>query len=180
MRSFSKKRKSQLWLLIWSLTRLVTVTLLWLDAAVGAVVNVLLDAVDGDIFERLGLRRKSYQVWDKWMDLWLITAMAIYAFQFWERDVVWYALMFAFGYRFVGQVIYGVGGGDRVLMVFPNVVMELFLIKTIVPAVLTVDLVMTAPWPILLGLLVYGVFKEWWLHVLKIDISDRLFGGGRW
>jgi len=28
--------------------------------------------------------------------------------------------------------------------------------------------------------MVYALFKEWWLHVAKLDISDLVLGGGRW
>jgi len=180
MRKFSKKRRNQVWLLVWSLIRLGAVSLLWLNAAFGVVVNVLLDAVDGDMFERLGLKRKNYEVWDKWMDLWLLMAMAIYSYYYWERDVVWYAMMFVFSYRFIGQLVYGIGKREGVLMIFPSLVTEIFFLKEVIPFVFNIDLAFGAPWSTFVVLAAYGLFKEWWLHIVKLDVSNMLFGRSRW
>ena len=45
-------------------------------------------------------------------------------------------------------------------------------VKNGVAKLLEIDLLVSAPWPILSILMIYALFKEWWLHVAKLDISD--------
>ncbi len=175
----SIKKKGTLWKW-WSLLRLLAVGWVWVNPLVGILVNTLLDTVDGDMFERMGWKRDSYEKWDKWMDLVFLVSIAMYVVWYWQRDVVWYVFMLIFGWRVLGQVLYGLMGQEWLLMVFPNMVTGLFLLKMVTPGLLEMDLVVSAPWPILGVLMVYALFKEWWLHVAKLDISDLVLGGWRW
>jgi len=175
----SSKKKETLWRW-WSLLRLLAVGWVWINPLVGILVNTLLDAVDGDMFERIGFKRDVYEKWDKWMDLVFLISIVMYAVWYWQRDVVWYVFMLVFGWRVFGQVLYGLVGKEWLLMVFPNMVTGLFIVKMVTPGLLDVDFFVLAPWPILGVLMVYALFKEWWLHVAKLDISDMVFGGGLW
>ena len=178
MQKFGKKKET-LWRW-WSLLRLLATVWVWINPLVGILVNTLLDAVDGDMFERMGWKRGDYEIWDKWMDLIFLLSIALYAVWYWRRDMLWYVFVLMFGWRVLGQMLYGLLGREWLLVVFPNMVTGLFFLKMVLPGLLEVDLILPSPWPVLGLLLIFAVLKEWWLHMAKLDISDMFFSGGPW
>lgn len=165
----------------WTVLRIVSPALVFIHPIGGFLFCFVLDAVDGDLFEKLSLSRKWYQQWDKYLDLWFQVVLLFYVF--WVVSVgpllAWF--IFWFGIRIIGTVLFSLSNNESLLFIFPNVFTELFLVYFLFPAWLAFDWIVPAPWPMMILLGLISLVKEWWFHIAKIDLTDLVTGKrGSW
>ena len=159
-----------------TLVRLALPLLLWWQVFWGYVINVVLDSVDGDILARFGVRRDFYQEWDKWMDLWFSLAIGWYVWTGFERDLIWWILGIVLVWRILGTVLFVLTKKEWILILFPHLQWKLFFIALVFPSWYEVEMVLPAPWPLLLMVLGVTIVFEWILHVAKWDTTALLLG----
>jgi hypothetical protein len=170
--------KKKLFIIAWSLLRIVAVLLLWWNLVIGFAINILLDMVDGDILERLKIKRSWYQNWDKLLDYWFYCALLTYAVLYFTSPILT-LLIALFAWRTIGLLMFIYLNKEWLLFVFPNIFSELFLVYILFPRLLEISWSITAPWPAIIGMLIFCLFKEWWIHIAKIDVSNLLFSRSR-
>ena len=156
-------------ILPWTLIRIFSVTLLWWNVLWGMIITLFLDAVDGDIMERLSIRRNWYSQWDKWLDLWFYGALAAYIFTTFEPSSIKTLLLGLFFYRLIGNVLFALTKKEWFLFLFPNIFTDFFLLWLLIPNIITENL------PLSVTLAVLGsLIKEWWIHIARLDITNLL------
>ena len=150
--------------------------LLWVNVLWGFLINIVIDAVDGDIMQRLGCKRDWYQRWDKRLDMWFYVFLLVYGWLNFKE--IWFLKLFllTFLWRLVGELMFELSGKEWLLLVFLNIFSELFLLRAVFGGVFSFNFLLPGPWPAIIGLLLYGLVKEWWIHVGKIDLTDLLTG----
>ncbi len=147
--------------------RMAAVALLWWNLFFGFFINLFLDAVDGDIIERINFKRERYQSWDKILDLWLHSSLAVYIYFNFQRDLLWIILLALFIYRLVGLVLFIYTKKEQLLFIFPNIFLDLFMIFLLLPNFVQTNLFLT-----LVIVSSFSFFKEWWIHIAKLDVTD--------
>jgi hypothetical protein len=168
----------KLFIIAWTLLRIIAVLLLWWNLVIGFAINILLDAVDGDILERLKIKRSWYQKWDKILDYWFYCALLVYALQYFSWRVI-LLLLFFFVLRTIGLLLFTYTKHEWLLFIFPNIFSELFIIYVIFPKAFEISWLIPAPWPLIIGLMFVCLIKEWWIHIAKIDLTNLLFSRSR-
>jgi hypothetical protein len=159
---------------IWTFIRILAVLLLWLHLWWGFIFNIMLDIVDGDLFARIGIGRTWYQYWDKIIDFVFYIGLFLYAYQFLNNHIFFSLLTFFLLYRLVGLFLYIFTKKEYFLLVFVNLFTGLFIIMALFPNVRWSDL--TSYYLLFIIWLGMELLKEWWIHVLKVDLTSKLFG----
>ncbi len=166
----------QFFIFWWTGLRIGAVFFLWIHPLAGYIVNILLDAVDGDILERLKIKRDWYEQWDKALDLWFYCALAAYILLHIPASTIKTILLSLFAFRLLGSFLFTISNKEWFLFLFPNVFSELFVIWLLFPKLADWEYLLPAPFAFIAVLFVFSLFKEWWIHIAKIDISDMLTG----
>jgi hypothetical protein len=168
------KKKAGLFVASWTVIRILAVFLLWWNVILGFIINILLDAVDGDIIERFKVNQAWYERWDKLLDLWFYAVLAFFIYSTQPRTEIWYWMLLFFAYRMIGTILFTAFKKEWLLLIFPNIFTGLFLINFLFPTISSWNFIFPSPYPLLIILIVFGLIKESWIHVLKIDLTDLL------
>ncbi len=149
----------------------------------GILLAVFVDWLDWRI---LDLDRRPddhdfYQVWDKLIDLYY-QALAAYVVLRWDDRFVRNLGLALFGYRLVGVAIFAVASSQELLLLFPNLFDNFFVLFYLYRAISGVELAFTRRFDALLVLLAIAVpqlAREFFLHLIQDRPWDmiRLFPG---
>lgn len=161
----------KIFLILWTLFRVLAVVLLWWNPAMGLVINVVADGIDGDILERLHIRRRWYEDWDKWLDLWFYGAVMLYVIQSFPQNLQFRLLAGLFVWRLTGHLMFYFFQKEWLLFIFPNFFTVLFSFRVFFPQFVDNHLLFT-----LFLVFLWGIFKEWWIHIARIDLTNLLSG----
>lgn len=146
---------------------------MWWNVLYGFLANGLLDAVDGDILAEAGVPRNWYQKYDKLLDNWWYVAIFVYTVLYLPRDFIWYVLVVSFFVRIFGSLLFTFTNKEWLLFVFPGLFNWLFFFRIAFPFVFTQNMTVTL---FFLGVLsVFTLWREWQLHIAKIDMTHFLF-----
>jgi len=146
--------------------------LLLLSPQVALLFSFFLDAIDGDLLETfVGLKRMTYQKYDKLLDSWWLFFVMIYLLQVDAPHLGWY--LFLFLYRMFGVLIMMVRDEEWLLFVFPNVFESVFAVFLFFPSWIEWKLFsVPAPATIVFALTILALVREYWLHVADRDLFD--------
>ena len=159
-------------LMIDAVLRISAVSLMWWNVLFGFMVNGMLDAIDGDILGRLGVARSSYQKYDKLLDLWWYIAIFVYVVTRLEKNSIWWILVASFVIRTVGIALYTLTNKEWLLFVFPDVFNWLFFL--VIASPMLFKFTGFNFYLILSGLIAFTLWREWALHIEKIDMTHFL------
>lgn len=154
----------------------VPVMLLWFPF-VAAWGNYVLDSMDGDILQSLGMSEELYQTIDKAADLWSYVFMLAVGWRWRIRKTI----LILFVYRLVGQVLFFVTRNEFVFVYFQNLLEPLVMIYALLlfktgsdeKAYAVYKKHLWLIWSIIVG---YKLWNEWYLHWANIDLSTIFFG----
>jgi len=167
------KIKFSFFISFWTLLRLIAVITLWIwNPFWGAVLNILIDAVDGHMFESFGIQRDTYEVYDKWLDLWFYIAMAFYTYQFLQTSPYYLLLMGLFTMILVGILAFAKFNKEWLLFVLPNLFEPVFLVVVGFPQSFNLWGVTT----VFSIVFVSKMFIEWWIHIAHLDLTSLIMG----
>ncbi|MCC6711010.1 MAG: hypothetical protein IT416_01520 [Candidatus Pacebacteria bacterium] len=158
---------------LWTTLRLIIVTTIWIWHPLwGALLNIIIDGVDGHLFESLGVKRTTYEVYDKWLDLWFYFALFIYTIQHLQTSPLYWLLIILFIVRLLGILIFTKTNQEALLFAFPNLFEPVFLV--------------VVGWPelfnsygyvkVLVVIFIIKMFIEWWIHLAKFDLTSLILG----
>lgn len=169
-----KKRKGyRLFVSFWTLLRLVAVITLWIwHPFWAAMFNIFIDAIDGHMFESFGVKRDTYEIYDKWLDLWFYIALFIFILQRMGDSPYYLLLIILFFVRLVGILAYARFSKEWLLFAFPNLFEPVFLVVVGFPQIF--DL-----WgqPTTFAVIFFSkMFIEWWIHLAKLDLTSLVMG----
>lgn len=163
-------------MLVVALKFIVPILLLWFPffAAWG---NYVLDVVDGDILQGLGMQEYLYQTVDKVADYWSYIFMLILGLRWKIRKTI----VVLFIYRTIGQLLFFITRDEMMFFYFQNLLEPLVMIYTLIlfkqkseaKAYKTYKKHIILIWVIILG---YKIWNEWYLHLANIDLSTFFFG----
>ena len=164
-------------LFVSSLKFIVPALLLWFPfpAAWG---NYLLDVVDGDILQALGMKEGFYQTLDKGADLFSYVFMLILGMRWRIKKVI----IVLFVYRFIGQMLFFATGDEIWFVYFQNFLEPLVMAYTLIlllnkgdeeKAYKSYKKHFILVWAIII---IYKLWNEWYLHFANIDLSTIFFG----
>jgi len=140
--------------------------------------NYVLDVVDGDILQALGMSESTYQLIDKGADLFSYVFMLLLGLRWKIRNVI----IILFAYRLIGQVLFFATGNELVFFYFQNFLEPLVMAYTLIlflnkndetKAYLKYKKYFFLIWTIII---IYKVWNEWYLHFANIDLSTLFFG----
>lgn len=167
------KKKFSLFVGFWTFLRLVAVVTLWIwHPFWGAVFNILIDAVDGHMFEAFGVKRNTYEIYDKWLDLWFYIAIFIYTLQKLTDSPYYWLLIILFVIRLIGILSYSKFNKEWLLFVLPNLLEPVFLVVVGFPVVF----IWWGNLTVFAIIFVVKMFIEWWIHIAKLDLTSILIG----
>lgn len=139
--------------------------------------NYLLDIVDGDLLQGLGLSDNLYQTIDKSADLISYIFMLILAWRWQIKKTV----LVLFIYRLIGQLLFFITGNEIFFFYFQNFLEPLLLIYVLIifkqKSEKKAYLTYLKHWKLLwIIVIAYKLWNEWYLHFANIDLSTILFG----
>ena len=176
----TRKEKRKEFVIAWTVLRIFAACLLWVNVLSAFAVNLLLDAVDGDVFQRFGVKRAAYQKYDKLLDSWWYVMIFVYLVLEVQRDNWWWILVGLFVYRMVGMVLFVLMNEEWLLSVFANYFTLVTFLVLVTPQVWGWDFLLPSPYPAVTVVIVTTLWREWLLHIAKWDLSNFLFGGRKW
>lgn len=162
--------------LLWANTifRVIIPFFIFWNPVLITILSVVGDAVDGDIFQRVGIKKGDYQTIDKFLDLYWYVFIMIYALGIEFKDV----FLFLFIFRMVGNVLFFLIKDQRILIIFPNIFETFFfvyLLALVFPGFGTLlqgqNLFLT-----MLLITLVKLVNEIIIHGVHVDISDLLTG----
>jgi hypothetical protein len=159
---------------IWAIIRMSAVVTLWWNPFWGFVINIALDAVDGDIFYSLGTKRDWYQHFDKKMDWWFYLWLLFYCYLFFRNEKVFLWMLFFVVFRFVGELMYEISNNENILFYFPQVFTWIFVERILFPVFTEKYLYIS-----IVLIVTICLIKEWFLHVADFPVGAtilKLFG----
>lgn len=139
--------------------------------------NYLLDIIDGDLLQGLGISDNLYQTIDKTTDLISYFFMLALGLRWHIRKTI----IILFVYRFIGQILFFTTRNEMVFFFFQNFLEPLMLIyvllifkqKSETKAYQTYQKHLKIIWVIVIA---YKLWNEWYLHLANIDLSTLFFG----
>lgn len=139
--------------------------------------NYFLDIIDGDLLMGLGLSDYTYQTIDKAADYFSYIFMLILGLRWRIKKPV----LILFIYRTIGQLLFFITRNEQFFFIFQNFLEPLLLVYTFLifktksepNAYKLYQLHRTKIW---LGIVIYKVINEWYLHLANIDLSSFFFG----
>lgn len=140
------------------------------------IVTVLLsyfvDMIDGDLLESfVGLKRKTYQKYDKLLDSWWLSFIMAYIY---FNNIPYYGwFLWLFLYRMFGVLLVMINGSEWLLFVFPNVFETFFVIYLFFPQWFGLEVgSLRDPIPLFIIITVITLIREYWLHIANRDIFN--------
>ncbi|MBT4652792.1 MAG: hypothetical protein HN981_00855 [Candidatus Pacebacteria bacterium] len=153
----------------WTLLRIFAVITIWTwDPFLGSLFNIFIDAIDGHIFEYFGLKRDTYEIYDKWLDLWFYFALALFTYQNLQGSLFYLPLIWLFILRLTGILLFAKFNKEWLLFAFPNLFEPFFLVVVGFPHWLTPQGIPLVFW----GIFVTKMLMEWWIHLAKLDLTS--------
>jgi hypothetical protein len=142
-----------------------------------AWLNYLLDVIDGDMLQSLGMSDYNYQTVDKFADYVSYIFMLILGFRWRIKKTI----IGLFVYRTIGQALFFITRNELMFFYFQNFLEPLVMIYTLLifkqkseeKAYLTYKKYFILIWGIIIA---YKVWNEWYLHFANIDLSTIFFG----
>ncbi len=144
--------------------------------------NYVLDVVDGDVLQSLGLGEYWYQTIDKTADYFSYIMMLVVGLRWRIRKTI----VTLFIYRTIGQALFFLTRNELMLFYFQNFLEPLVMIYALLifknkseeKAYALYKKYFVLIWTIILA---YKIWNEWYLHFANIDLSTIFFGfnGGR-
>ncbi len=142
-----------------------------------AWLNYLLDVIDGDMLQSLGMSDYNYQTIDKFADYVSYIFMLILGFRWRIKKTI----IGLFVYRTIGQALFFITRNELMFFYFQNFLEPLVMIYTLLifkqkseeKAYLTYKKHFIMIWGIIIA---YKVWNEWYLHFANIDLSTIFFG----
>jgi len=139
--------------------------------------NYVLDVVDGDILQYLGMSDIQYQTIDKTADYVSYIFMLILGLRWRIKNTV----IALFIYRTIGQVLFFMTRNELFFFYFQNFLEPLMMIYALIlfvqkdetKAYKVYKKYFFLIWGIII---VYKVWNEWYLHFANIDLSTIFFG----
>lgn len=139
--------------------------------------NYLLDIVDGDILQALGLSDSLYQTVDKSADLISYVFMLLLGLRWHIKKTI----IILFIYRLIGQILFFTTHNESVFFYFQNFLEPLMLVYVLLiwkqksekSAFVTYKNHWKLIWTIVIA---YKLWNEWYLHLANIDLSTIFFG----
>jgi hypothetical protein len=168
-----KNTKARFWIILDIILRLFAVSLMWWNVLWGFLINGFLDDIDGDILAAAGVKRKWYQRYDKILDTWWCVAIYVYSLLYLQRDLLWNILIISIMFRFIGSVLFILTNKEWILMAFPSIFNWIFFLIIIYPG--SIYLNENIIYSILALLIIFAFWKEWKLHITKIDMTHFIF-----
>jgi hypothetical protein len=156
---------------LWTFLRITAVITIWTwDPFLGSLLNIFLDAIDGHIFEYFGLKRDTYEIYDKWLDLWFYFALALFTYQNLQNSPFYILLIVLFMIRLIGVLLFAKLNKEWLLFAFPNLFEPVFLVVVGFSHWLTPQ-----GTPLVLGIIfVTKMIMEWWIHLAKLDLTSLI------
>ncbi len=151
-------------------SRFLEPVLIFISPKWAIILSLILDDIDGDFLETFtNIDRPTYQTYDKLMDSWWLIFIFIYIL---SRNLPYKKIFTTlFLYRIIGVLIMTFWFREWLLIVFPNIFEVLFELYFFFPNWFKVDWgKIKAPYPILLCSTGLVLVREYWLHVLEIDM----------
>ncbi|QQS44308.1 hypothetical protein IPM65_01775 [Candidatus Roizmanbacteria bacterium] len=139
--------------------------------------NYILDVVDGDILQYLGMSDMNYQTVDKTADYVSYIFMLLLGMR-WRIKKTVIAL---FIYRTIGQILFFLTRNELFFFYFQNFLEPLMMIYALIllfqkdesKAYRVYKKYFFLIWAIIIA---YKVWNEWYLHFANIDLSTMFFG----
>jgi hypothetical protein len=167
------KKGYRLFVSFWTLLRIVAVITLWIwHPFWGALLNIIIDAVDGHMFESFGVKRNTYEVYDKWLDLWFYIALFVFVIQKLNGSPYYLILIILFFVRLIGILSYAKLNKEWLLFTFPNLFEPVFLVVVGFPQIFSI----WGKLNVFLIIFVLKMFIEWWIHLAKLDFTSLVLG----
>lgn len=138
--------------------------------------NFILDVIDGDILQWLGLGEETYQLTDKFFDWLAYVGMALAAWRFQWGLRKWMYGFFAL--RTVGQALFFITGDTTYFFFFPNFLEPLFLIYSAIfffkgsEEAKAYAVYLKYRWYIWIFVIVYKMQEEFITHIAEVDRLD--------
>lgn len=159
-------------IIAWSIIRTISPLILWMNAKIALIINLFLDSVDGDMFKWMKVNRSFYQSWDKIQDFILNVSILVFVLGYFSHHQLYRPFLFFFFLRLVGDILFQIIGLESILLFFPSAIIELFAVMLFLPE-------LSSPFSYYLFftmLTIWILYKEWWIHVAKNDLSDIIIG----
>ncbi len=158
------------------LVRIIFGPTIFLAPVLTTIVNIFIDWGDGELFKQAGLTHNQYSVIDKALDLyWLVWIVLYLINQNVPSLLVFLSLFFI---RLIGQTLYFATNKVEFFFFFPNIFEMLFYVYAL--SLVFPSLTITTKYPIILGTVLITtplvLFREWILHVKKMNLSWMLMG----
>ena len=139
--------------------------------------NYILDIVDGDLLQALGMSDWWYQRIDKSADLFSYLIMWLMA-RHWQ---VARLITILFAYRIIGQLLFFATGDEIWFVYFQNFLEPFLLIYSLIvwrqKSEKKAYAVYLKHWKLIWAVVVaYKLWNEWYLHWANIDLSLLIFG----
>lgn len=111
-----------------TLARILFPFLIFRRPILAVIASMVVDYLDGFLLNLLSTwTRAQYQVWDKVLDMWWYVIVLVYVVKnFCKRRRNW--LIFFFGFRLVGHVLYLLVPREEVFIFFPNYFEAFFIV----------------------------------------------------
>ncbi len=158
------------------LLRLVAGPAVFFFPLASTLVNVLLDAFDGELYKQSGYARPQYSTYDKLLDYyWYLWLMAYIMLANIPGKWLFLGL---FAYRTVGQILFLMSRNGMLLFLFPNVFEKLFFYYLLARTINEENLLMGTPY--LIGatavITVISVVLEYVIHLKRMNFSGTYLG----
>lgn len=141
----------------------------------GVLASVVMDAVDGSIFEALlGAELPRYQPYDKALDIYSLSVTMLATLRNWHSRPAVQIARALFYYRLVGVLAFELTGWRPLLLLFPNTFEYYFVFYEVVrtgwsPVRLSARAFLWAAAVIWVAI---KIPQEYWLHIAQLDVTD--------
>lgn len=167
------QRKFYLFISFWTILRLVAVITMWIWQPLwGALFNIFIDAIDGHMFESYGVKRDTYEIYDKWLDLWFYIAIFVYTLQKLTASPYYLLLIILFFLRLIGILAFAKFKHEWLLFIFPNLLEPVFLVVIGAPQLFN----LYGELRVFLVIFMLKMAMEWWIHLAKLDLTSLILG----
>ena len=156
--------------------RLIFGPTIFLMPRVTALIEFIIDWVDGELYKRAGYAQPQYSLYDKILDyywyIWILIYILVNNIPF--RS--FFILLFA--YRSFGQILYLITKKEIMFLLFPNIfeIFFLYYLVVTIPGKTTPLLLAPAIWIALASITVIVLFREYILHLRRSNLSRLILG----
>jgi len=124
------------------------------------------------MFETFGVKRNTYEIYDKWLDLWFYLALFLYTLNQLFNSPFYWLLIVLFFIRLAGILIFAKTNQEWILFALPNLLEPVFLVVVGWP-----ELFITYGYvKVFTVIFVVKMFIEWWIHLAKFDLTSLILG----